>query len=283
VVVTRDRRDLLAGCLERLQGQHHPPDEIVVVDNQSSDGTADMVRERFPDVVLLSLAENVGGAGGFHAGMQAAHDLGHEWLWLMDDDSFPEPDALAALLDGDRRAPPGDPPLVLASQVRWKDGRLHPMNPPWFAWRRRAEMAEGIAAGLLLLRHTTFVSVLIRRAAVDRYGLPLAHYFIWTDDFEYTGRVLRENRGYLVPESVCLHWTPKPHSPVTGTGERFYYFVRNSLLLMRGSSLTTIERAHYARMAAGMTVEFLRNNRWDATARRTIVRGVRDGLRDAVR
>src|ERR1700730_6685687 len=115
----------------------------------------------------------------------------------MDDDTIVSGNTLAALLAGAARAPGGLPTLV-ASDVRWKDGRPPPMNISGPRWRWRRELAEGISDGLLLLRYTTFVSVAVHRRAVERFGLPLEHYFIWGDDVEFTARILRDERGYLV-------------------------------------------------------------------------------------
>jgi GT2 family glycosyltransferase len=83
----------------------------------------------------------------------------------------------------------------------------------------------------------------MHRRAIDRFGLPLEHYFIWGDDVEFTARILRDEPGYLVPDSIVYHWTPSPHPAATPTSDRFYYHARNSLFLLRGSSLTAVERA----------------------------------------
>src|SRR4051794_9178418 len=84
VVVTFNRRDLLESCLAALGEQTRHVDEIIVVDNASTDGTAGFVAAEFPDVTVLVLPANVGGAGGFHAGLGAALAKGHDWLWVMD-------------------------------------------------------------------------------------------------------------------------------------------------------------------------------------------------------
>jgi rhamnopyranosyl-N-acetylglucosaminyl-diphospho-decaprenol beta-1,3/1,4-galactofuranosyltransferase len=76
VVVTHDRRDLLTEALTSLRTQTRTPDATVVVDNASPDGTSDLVRERFPEVDLLELPRNTGGAGGFAAGIARALELG---------------------------------------------------------------------------------------------------------------------------------------------------------------------------------------------------------------
>ena len=279
IVVTRNRRELLAQCLRSLRDQLRPVQQVVVVDNASDDGTDEMVRQEFPEVHLLRSEENIGGAGGFHRGLAWAHEQGHQWLWVMDDDTFPQPETLRALLAGGERAP-GGVPLLLASAVRWKDDSLHPMNLPVPRWRARSQIAEGIAQGLVPLRNATFVSAAVHREAIDRFGLPVAAYFIWGDDVEYTSRILRHERGYLVPESVVYHWTPLPHTAAAATDpQRFYFHVRNSLWILRGSSLNPVERLDYGRFYMQSLRRFAAAHGRDRNALGVVTRGIRDGLR----
>ena len=77
VVVTRDRLALLQQCIEALRAQTRRPDRVLVVDNASSDGTAAWLAGQ-ADVETLRLEENLGGAGGFHAGLSRAHADGAE-------------------------------------------------------------------------------------------------------------------------------------------------------------------------------------------------------------
>jgi GT2 family glycosyltransferase len=144
VVVTHDRRELLRQCLSALQAEQRPAEGILVVDNASSDGTPEMVRTEFPRAELLRLPANVGGAGGFCRGIERAHARGYDWLWLMNDDTIANGESLANLLAGAARAP-GGPPLLVSSQVRWKDERLHPMNIPVPRWRSGRDVADGLS------------------------------------------------------------------------------------------------------------------------------------------
>jgi rhamnopyranosyl-N-acetylglucosaminyl-diphospho-decaprenol beta-1,3/1,4-galactofuranosyltransferase len=105
VVVTWNRRDLLLESLAAVLAQTRPPDAVIAVDNASTDGTADAVRAGFPAVRLATLAQNTGGAGGFAYGLALALADGADLVWLMDDDTVPEPGALRALLG----AGPGGP------------------------------------------------------------------------------------------------------------------------------------------------------------------------------
>jgi rhamnopyranosyl-N-acetylglucosaminyl-diphospho-decaprenol beta-1,3/1,4-galactofuranosyltransferase len=231
VVVTHNRRDLLDGALNAIAAQTRPPDVMIVIDNASSDGTAEMVRSRFPTADLVTLPRNVGGAGGFAAGIARALAVGATALWLMDDDTLPRPDALAALLSvfGRHR------PALAASRVVWTDGRDHPMNTP---------RSRPYGPGLARVRSASFVSVLLDAAAVRSAGAPIADYFLWNDDFEYTARLLRGRLGLLCAGSVVEHRTA---SPAFDPGARFFYEVRNKVwLFTRSRCLAPGERMLYA-------------------------------------
>jgi rhamnopyranosyl-N-acetylglucosaminyl-diphospho-decaprenol beta-1,3/1,4-galactofuranosyltransferase len=235
VVVTHDRRDLLAGALAAIEAQTRVPDAVVVVDNASCDGTAALVRERFARADLVTLARNLGGAGGFAVGIARALDLGADAIWLMDDDTIPEAGALAALL-----AVREHRPAVVASRVVWTDGREHPMNTP----RTRPSAIPGCDR----IRSASFVSVLLDAAVVRERGLPVADYFLWNDDFEYTLRLLRGRLGLRCRSSVVVHRTA---SPAFDLAPRFFYEVRNKVwLFTRSRCLAPGERLLYAASTA---------------------------------
>jgi GT2 family glycosyltransferase len=95
-VLTRNRKVLLAECIRGLLGQTHPVDAIVVLDNASTDGTREhLAAEGLLDRVRFERREeNTGGAGGYREGVRLLQETGCDWLWLMDDDAEPRPDAL---------------------------------------------------------------------------------------------------------------------------------------------------------------------------------------------
>ncbi|KQV06040.1 glycosyltransferase [Leifsonia sp. Root112D2] len=270
VVVAYNRRDLLAEVLEALAAQSVPVTRVVVVDNASSDGSGDVARASGELIDLVTLERNTGGAGGFAAGFARAL-VQHEpdWIWAMDDDTVPTPTALQELLV----AVDGTDLAVAGSRVIWTDGQDHPMNTPrekpFVSKRERAAAAE---RGNLAVRSTSFVSIFMRADAVRAAGLPVADYFIWNDDFEYSTRLLRRRRGVFVPSSVVVHKTRVLGSTDTDPGPRFYFEVRNKLWMLRASrSLGAGEKLLYG----GSSVL-----RWLRTVRRSDDRAVlRDGFR----
>ncbi len=277
IVVTRDRRELLSGCLAALAAQERPPDRVLVVDNASGDGTPDMVRAEHPSVELLSLEVNEGGAGGFHEGMKRAHAGGAEWLWLMDDDTVPEPAALSELLAAAGRL--DSAPGFLASRAVWRDGRVHPMNALWPDRTRAALAVEGAERQVMPVRSATFVSLLVHRGAVDRLGLPRKEFFVWSDDIEYTSRiVLAGEAGYLVPASRVLHDTPDPHTAATAEPDRFYLHVRNTALIALAPARPPRDRLVRLWVLVSTVAGYLR-----ARPTRAAVTATARGLRDATR
>jgi rhamnopyranosyl-N-acetylglucosaminyl-diphospho-decaprenol beta-1,3/1,4-galactofuranosyltransferase len=277
VVVTYNRSDLLAECLDALAAQSRPADRVVVVDNASTDATPTLLADR-PAVDVVRLNHNTGGAGGFAAGLAVALERPCDLVWLLDDDTIPTPGALEQLLRA-REHYPGPLPVVVASRVLWVDGRDHPMNTPRARpGVTRAETQAAGAVGARPIRSASFVSILVDTRAVRARGLPVADYFLWNDDFEYTTRLLRGNVGLYVPDSTVVHKTATFGSTDADPGERFYYEVRNKVwTFTRSRGLSPSEKALYgASTLRRWARTFARSPRRDV-----LWRGMRAAVRDA--
>jgi rhamnopyranosyl-N-acetylglucosaminyl-diphospho-decaprenol beta-1,3/1,4-galactofuranosyltransferase len=279
VVVAYQRRDLLRAALTAISGQTRAVDQIHVVDNASTDGTSQMVRDDFPTVALHVMPRNTGGAGGFAAGLAFAIDAGADLVWLMDDDTVPTPTALAALLEArDRYVGPA--PALMASRVIWTDGRDHPMNTP--REKPRVSPAERRAArkvGSLAIRSASFVSVLVDADVVAAIGLPQADFFLWNDDFEFTTRLLRGRIGIWCANSVVEHRTKTFGDTGADPGERFYFEVRNKMwTFFRSDGLAPTEKVVYAGSTARRWVKTFAGSHDRATLLQGLRRGMSDGL-----
>ena len=118
IVVNHERRELLRSCLlslERALGNVDEPSELIVVDNGSTDGSVELVREQFPDVKLVQLACNSGFAGGLAEGIATVRG---DWIAVFNNDLTVEPDAVAVMLDAASR----DPWIgSVAAQMRFAD------------------------------------------------------------------------------------------------------------------------------------------------------------------
>lgn len=278
IIVTYNRPALLQECLHAVLAQTRAPDRLLVVDNSEGDETVDMLGERFPEVPVMRTGENWGCAGGFHDGLKHEFASGADWFWLMDDDTVPTPTALAELLDPLDRLDGLPAPAILASKVLWTNGELHLMNPPWPRWDPAAYSIDAAERRLLPMRACTYVSMLIHRDAVERYGVPIKHWFIWGDDIEYTARVLRHEAGYLAPRSVVEHKTAHNYNPAQSSTPRFYYDVRNKIFMLRSTAWRTPEKFWLLLPLILGTREYLAFNRFKPENVKVVLRGARDGL-----
>lgn len=282
VVVSYNRADLLKECLDGLAAQTTPLN-VVVIDNGSTDHAVDVAREHPIGADLHVLTQNLGGAGGFAAGMARALDTyDPDWVWLMDDDTIPSPTAHEELLRAAERYPnqTGRPLTVLSSRALWSDGRPHPMNTP----RERIgalsiERSDAIAVEGHPIRTASFVAAFLSASACRQIGLPLADYFIWGDDTHYTGTLLRDGLGVQVHTSIVEHRTPQFASWKNDPGPRFYYDVRNKLwVYLKSDAFRWWERAIYLASAVGGWLGTLSRSEQRGVLLKHAARGIRDGL-----
>lgn len=235
VVVSHNRKSLLREVLVALSEQTRPAQTILVVDNASTDGTDQMLATEFPYVQCLVMPQNSGSSGGYHVGIRWAVQHLFDWVWTLDDDSIPQRDALQALLRCREQFDPNCRPDLLASKVLWTDGALHPMNVQKPKLYRADQQFTAAEQGAMSIRFTSFVSMLIHRRLVETYGLPIAGYFMWNDDVEYSARMLRDEFGVMAPASIVVHKTAEKYVPASDMGGKFFYEVRNKLWIIRHS------------------------------------------------
>jgi hypothetical protein len=211
IVLNWNNRDVTLECVESLRGAQLGGARILVVDNGSSDGSADALRERFPDVAQLVLQENRGYAGGNNAGVRAAFDAGARAVLLLNNDTRVAPEFLAPLLEvlnGCRDAAAVssaimrlDSPQVLQEayfEVYWGFGLI----------RRRGVNAlpgEGFDQ-VRAVDAAIGCSLLVRREALEHVGLLDDAYFAYHEEVEWCVRARKAGwRVFYQPYSLVYH------------------------------------------------------------------------------
>ena len=199
VVVTFNRKQLLTECIDALLRQTRQLDAIFIIDNASSDGTQSYLHERgylnSPLITYVQLGINMGGAGGFHAGMDAAHKAGFDWVWVMDDDTEPYLDSLEKMQSYKQHG------RVMAI-ANLKVDRLGEKTTDGL---RFLPEDESDIRQYRRIRFSSFVGLLIRSEAIRRIGLPKSEFFIHNDDTEYCMRLRSVGDIALASDSLVAH------------------------------------------------------------------------------
>lgn len=241
VVVTFNRKILLRESLLALLKSNYENLKMVVVDNASTDGTYDFVKDiifKNPDKIkYFNTGENVGGAGGFNFGIKKALEMNADYIWLMDDDCIVEENSLSELANAARNL--NDDFGFLSSKVLWEDGSLSAMNV-----QRRGFSDKKFDCNRTRqkIRLASFVSLFLNSKAVEMVGLPYKDFFIWGDDWEYTYRLSETFNCYYIAESV-VHHKSNVNVGVDISCEtddrlkRYFYYYRNEGYFYRKSGL----------------------------------------------
>jgi GT2 family glycosyltransferase len=206
IVLNWNGRDWLDGCLSALHRQTRPPDEIVVVDNASTDASVAYLRETWPQVRVVALPTNVGFAAGNNRG---AEDADTDALVFLNNDTEVEPGWLGALV----RAAEGDPDRGLVTSrivyldrpdiidsagdgyLRCGGGFKHGHGQPSASYAESREVFGACGAAFL-----------IRRALWERLGgFDASFFMVYEDvDLSYRARLLGA-RVWYAADAVVRH------------------------------------------------------------------------------
>ncbi|MCC7353342.1 MAG: glycosyltransferase family 2 protein [Anaerolineae bacterium] len=225
IVVNWNTRELLAQCLRSLylpsqsQGQESLQKpcscEVFVVDNASSDGSAEVVSQRFPQVHLVQNKENVGFA---RANNQVIPPSRGHYVMLLNSDTEVQPGALETLLafmdshpkvgatgprllNTDGSLQPSCHPMLTPGREFWRLLFLERISPratyPMHRWDDRAPRQVEVIKGACLL---------LRREALNLVGLLDESYFMYTEEVDLCYRLAQAGwQCWWVPEAKVIH------------------------------------------------------------------------------
>ena len=194
-----------ANCLTALRTVAYPSLSIVVVDNGSTDDSCARIRRNFPEGQLLEAGSNRGFAVGANVGIRHAIDKGARYIWLLNNDAIPLPDALRELVAtaeanprlGEIGSVVVDPGLSGDLQA-WGGGQVN----RWLGFCREAKTAM-VAERLSFL---TAASVLVPATAFADVGLFDERYFLYWEDVDFSFRL--QSRGWdlaVAPNAIVRH------------------------------------------------------------------------------
>lgn len=212
IVLCYRREHLLPSALASVVAQSRPPDEIIVVDNASSE-LARNVAAGFSGVEYVASPGNMGFAGGMNLGMRRATG---DWIWMTEDDVFAEPDCLQKLLD--YAGSHSDAGLIGPMMLRHGKGEISAVGcrirlGALFYWESIGALTpdDGRWKEPVNVDFLPGASILARRSLLLELGGFREDFWMYMEDAELAMRVrLRGLRVVVVPAARVSHVDPPP-------------------------------------------------------------------------
>ncbi|MBI5194535.1 MAG: glycosyltransferase family 2 protein [Nitrospirae bacterium] len=240
IILNWNGKDDTLACLDSVRKLDYPDYRVIVVDNASTDGSVGAVKLCYPSASWLTIIENsanLGYTGGNNVGIRYAMEKGADYIWLLNNDTKSEPDALKRLIKVTHDYPKAGllgPKIVQMDNPAMAYSMIGSLNM-WFPWPDRMEGKESslIKGGALESDFISGSAILVKREFVDKVGLLDERFFFYWEENDWCERGKKSGfKVILVPDAVVYH--KGGGSSGKGWNEfTSYYLVRNWILFMR--------------------------------------------------
>lgn len=221
VILTHNHYEDTQDCLESVFAADYPDLKVVIVDNGSSDGTPERVRQEFPPVQVIENGQNIGVPAGYNIGFQHALEQGADYILMLNNDTVIPPDMIHELLGVGGEDPSTGiiMPKVLyhGSDDRvWSSGGRYRAFPPAILMTDKRQEYQDRTR---LIEYAPGCGLLIHRRAFERAGLFDPGYFFLWDDWDFSERVRAHGLNiWYAPNARMWHkvstTTQGPRSPL---------------------------------------------------------------------
>ena len=215
VIVTHNRKELLGENIRMLLRQTIPFDRIFIVDNCSTDGTAEYLDENGwknrDQFIYLKTESNIGGAGGFYIGTKTAFESGADWIVLMDDDGRMldkfTMERLLTVAEKLYQQNCANKKLFINALVQQGEMLSFKMGLKYTVQQALDASQNGLLEG----EANPFNGTLISRELVAEIGYPNKEFFIKGDEVDYKQRT-QDAGGYIVTVVDAKYLHPRPET-----------------------------------------------------------------------
>ena len=245
VIVTFNRLEKLKIALKSYEKQNLLPKYILVVNNNSNDGTKEYLEEwkkekNLFEKIVVNLDKNTGGSGGFYEGLKHSLDIESEWVWVADDDAYPKNDAFEIAKNYIEKGIYSKDEIsalcgcVLKSDAKTIDcsHRRKILTKPFNRISQPYSKNKDYKNETFEINAFSYVGTMINREKLKQTELTKKDYFIYYDDTEHSYRLSKLGKIICIPKLQVVH--DAPHSEMSEIVKwKLYYLVRNTLDFIR--------------------------------------------------
>jgi len=233
VVVTYNRLELFKKCIDGVRRQTLKPDAIIVINNDSTDGTGEWLASQ-TDLIVYN-QPNLGGAGGFQRGIKEAYEGDFDWIWVMDDDVEPIENGLELLMNYKHvskcihglKITSGGELQIIERFMDFKTAFCYGSD----------SLSDLARKDYFFINVACFEGMLIHRSIVEKIGYPNPDFFINGDDTLYGFLASRYTNVISITKPVLIkdYFPPIIKSRfgpwVTPSPTSYYYYFRNKFII----------------------------------------------------
>lgn len=259
VTVTFNRLEKLKHTLDCFDNQTVSFENLIVVDNCSSDGTKEFLEQwrlQKSDFSkhVISLNKNTGGSGGFYEGEKYALSLNSDWIYIADDDAYPAPDMMESFFNAESNFR-NEKVAAICSVVLYPDGTINTGCRGVFSIEDNTYKLKEIPEDeynkpYFPFNNLSYVGAFLSSNALREVGLVNKDFFIYQDDCEHSIRLSSYGKFICCPRIVVTHDEPKllDEKSIKKGLWKEYYAHRNNLYMIR---------AHFPKAAKKATIQKL--------------------------
>jgi len=197
VIVTFNRCDELVKTISAIQNQGILENDIIVINNNSTDTTKYILDSNYKNIQSIHLNENIASAGGFSKGMQTAFEKGYDWVWLFNDDSRPVEGSLKSILAHLN----SDKIQIGLLKIANKDENNKAVLLYWNGVRK--PVSVDVSNEIVQTDLITFDGCIISKKTIEKIGYCDPLYFMGTYEFDYCLKAKDAGIGvYTLPNGL---------------------------------------------------------------------------------
>jgi len=284
--------DHTSNCIESLQLCDYPSFEIIVVDNGSIDGSGNLLKAKFPEIILIASPTNEGFAAGNNRGFSYAIENQFTYAMMLNNDVFVEPDFISKLINYMESHPETGAiqPKIFFNHDRKKIWNGGSYFLSWLGWtysKRYMRKAGVLQSQFQQVDWITGCAFLTKTSILKEVGLLKEAFFIYYEDVDLSFRI-RSNGYQLIfhPESIIYHIAGSSNKTKLKGKEGYsspivhYLNSRNHIWFLKiwtkwyqWPSTLLILFLYY------LSIMFYFASRWRTTKLKSVLRGILDGMK----
>lgn len=237
VIVTYNRLEKLINALNSFENQTKLPGKIVIVDNNSTDGTKQFLEEwklkkSKYEKVVISLEKNTGGSGGFYEGTKYLLENGSEWIWVSDDDAYPEKQALEISYNYIENNNMKNVSAICGQVI--KNGitdyvHRKTIKEDRLILKTKFSTKKDYLKDIFEINIFSYVGTILSAEKLRQAGLINKNFFIYQDDSDHSIRMSKVGKIMCVPKIKIVHDVTDDNINKSDYTWKTYYLLRNKL------------------------------------------------------